>query len=142
MWRGRKAIGEEIMLGLQCVNSTGVPTAPDAAPTMKIYTSSGAGVLVLSKAIPPREQFTATGLFEYEQPLNSSFSTGRHVVRYTYSISSTAYVGEPDFFEIVAGGSSNGMKDALFCLDRPDQRDWVLTTTDMGTLAANRGPKV
>lgn len=139
MFRGRKILGDEILLGVQC-KSAGTPTAPDAAPTMKIYTEAGAAVL--SKAIPPLDRYSATGLFEYMQPLNSSFAAGRYFVRYTYVISGATKAAPIDSFEIVAGGSADGMYNALFYLDRPDGNDWVLGTTDQGTLTNNRGPHV
>lgn len=140
MYRGRKILGDEIYLGVQCVNASGTPTAPDAAPTMHICTS--AGVKVLSKQIPPQDKFSATGWFGYMQPLNSSFATGRYFVRYSWAISSTTYTTQPDTFEIVAGGSSYGQYVSMFYLDRPDGNDFFLGQTDQGSVTVNRGPRV
>ena len=139
MYRDVKVLGDEIFLGVQCVNASGTPTAPDAAPTMHIATA--AGVKVLSKSIPPQDKFNATGWFGYMQPLNSSFSTGRHFVRYSWAISSTQFV-LVDHFEILAGGSTDGQYVSLFYLDRPDGQDYVLGQTDQGTMTVNRGPHV
>ena len=139
MWRGRKILGDEIMLAVQCRNSSKAPSAPTAAPTMKIYTA--AGVLVLSRSIPPIEKNTATGLFGIMQPLNSSFSAGRHYARYTYAISGTDYV-DLDAFEILAGGNASGQYISLFHLDRPDGVDFVLGQIDQGGVVVNRGPKI
>lgn len=140
MWRGRAVIGAEIMLGCSCDPGNGVPTAPDSAPTMSVYTEAGA--LVASKQIPPLDQFSSTGLFEYMLPLNSSFSVGRHVVRYSFVISGTTYTTDLDTFEIVAGGDNSGQFLSLFYLDRPDGNDFILGQTEMGSLTIGRGPKV
>ena len=140
-WIGRKALGEEIKLTVQCTTASRVPTAPDQAPTYRVYTE--AGVLVTNGSLPPTERYQATGLFEYMLPLNSSFSTGRYFVRYAYVISSVTLVPEyQDSFEIVAGGSTDGMINSMFYLDRPDGKDFILSSTDMGTLGASRGPRI
>lgn len=140
MWRCRKALGEEILLSVQCLDSNLAPVAPDSAPTMTVR--DNAGTVVRSLAIPPLDRYGTTGMFAYMLPLNSAFATGRHFVQYSYVVSGTTCVEDPDVFEIVGGGDENGMKNAMFCDDRPDQRDFILTSTDMGTLAANRGPKI
>lgn len=137
---GRFILGDEVPLGVQCVNGSGVPSAPTSAPTMQIYTS--AGTAVLSKQIPPQDQYSATGWFGYKQALNSSFATGRYYVRYEYDVGGTTYAGEVDAFEIVDGGSTDGQILSMFFLDRPDGNDYMLVQTDQGTLGVNRGPKV
>lgn len=106
---------------------------------MKIYTATGTAVV--SKQIPPEDKFSATGWFGYMQPLNSLFTAGRHFVRYTWAISSTQYV-ETDCFEIVAGGDDDGQILSMFYLDRPDNNDFVLSSTDQGNTNINRGPHV
>ena len=140
MWRGTRILGDEIMLGCSCDPGNGVPTAPDSAPTMRIYDSTG--TLVVGKTIPPLDKFSSTGLFSYMQPLNSSFATGRYVVRYSYVISGTTYTPEFDVFEIVAGGNAAGQGISMFYLDRPDQNDFILAQTDSGSLTISRGPRI
>lgn len=140
MFRGSKVLGDEIPLGVQCANPAGVPTAPDAAPVMKVYTN--AGVLVRSMSIPP-DKGGATGLFSYMLPLNSLFSTGRHFVRYSYLILGVTYVPDDiDVFVINPGGSADGEFLSLHYMDRPDQQDWVLGQTSQGVLTAARGPQI
>lgn len=137
MYFGRKRLGEQIRLGVQCApGNTRTPTAPDAAPTFRIYTE--AGVNVVNGSLPPREKFTVTGLFEYMRQLNSLFSTGRHYVRYQYAISSTNYVAL-DAFEIVTGGDTGGQVISMEFLDTPAS-DWILFQTDSGNTGINRGP--
>lgn len=137
-FRGRKILGDEIRLGVQCRNASRTPSAPTAAPQMRIYAE--AGTLVLSKAIPPTEKSVVTGLFEYMQPLNSSFSAGRYYARYTWSVSGTDFV-DWDCFEIKPGGDASGQYIALAFLDRPDA-DWIVAQHDMGGVVVNRGPRV
>lgn len=140
MWRGRTIVGAEILLGCSCDHGTGVPTAPDAAPTMRVYNESG--TLVVSKQIPPLDRFTATGLFQYMLPITSAFSTGRHIVRYDYLIGAITHVADLDTFEVVDGGDDDGQFLSLFYLDRPDGQDFILGMTEQGSLTISRGPKV
>lgn len=138
---GRAPLGREIPLYVQCTSTAGAPTAPDAAPTMKIY-AQGGGSPVVSKTIPPLERYTATGLFQYMQMLTSAFSAGLYYVRFDYLVSATAKAAQGTF-EVTAGGDANGMVNSLFFLDRPGSgQDWLLATLDSGTVSLNRGPKV
>lgn len=136
--RGKKNLGTEIRIGVQCRNGSRTPSAPTAAPTYRVYTE--AGVNVVNGSLPPTEKASTTGLFEYMLPLNSSFSTGRHYVRYAYAISGTSYA-DMDAFEVLAGGDATGMYNALFSLDQASGSDWLLGTTDMGKIILNRGPR-
>lgn len=141
-WRGTYILGTQAVLGCQCVNAAGTPTAPDSAPTMKIYTATGTSSVV-SKSIPPRDKFNSTGYFEYQQPLNSLFSTGLYYVLYTWTISSTTYTqADVDVFRIVAGGDNTGSVISMFYLDRPDGNDFILAQLDMGSVVWHRGPSV
>lgn len=135
---GRFALGREIPLYVQCTSTAGVPTAPDAAPTMLIY-AQGGGAAIINKRIPPLERYTATGLFQYMQMLTSSFSAGLYYVTFRYAISGTQKAAQGTF-EVVAGGDSTGMYNSLFFLDRPST-DWILGTLDSGSITLNRGPK-
>ncbi len=137
MYRGRKFLGEEIRIGCQCAAGR-VPGAPTAAPTYRVYTE--AGVNVVNGSLPPTERYITTGLFEYMLPLNASFSAGRHFVSYRWTISGTQYAAI-DSFQITAGGSTNGMVNSMFFLDRPDG-DWITVQTDSGGTKINRGPHI
>jgi len=138
---GRKPLGTEIPLYVQCTSTAGAPTAPDAAPTMKIY-AQGGGSPVVSKSLPPLERYTATGLFRYMQMLTSAFSAGLYYVRFDYQTSGTAKSAQGTF-EVTAGGDANGMVNSAFFLDRPGSgQDWILFTTDGGQVSLNRGPNV
>lgn len=139
MFRGRKILGEEIRLGCQTVNSARTPTAPDSAPTFRVYTESG--TLTATGFLPPTERYVVTGLFEYMLALGTLFATGRYMVRYQYAISSTSYTPEPDTFEVVGGGDTHGQFVSLAFLDRPDA-DWIVGQTDAGNTLINRNPHV
>lgn len=138
MFRGRKQVGNEIRIGVQTVNGSRTPTAPDAAPTYRVYTE--AGTLVTNGSLPPTERYTTTGLFEYMLPVYSLFSTGRHWVRYDWIISGTHYAGI-DSFEVLAGGNTAGCFISMMFLDRPDA-DWIVGQTDAGTTSINRAPRL
>ena len=137
--RGRHVLGDEVFLSVQCTSTSGVPTAPDAAPVMTIYDDTGARVL--QKSIPPVERYTATGLFGYMQQMNSSFATGRHWVLYTYSVS-TNQRNNLDTFEVVTGGNVAGQVISLHYVEQRDSQDWIIGQCDSGTLVYNRGPKI
>jgi hypothetical protein len=137
-WRGRKKLGDEIFLAVQCRNGSNTPTAPDAAPLMTVYNESG--TKIISKAIPPIDRYTATGLFGIMLPLNSVWSAGRYAVYYNYLIAATQFSGS-DNFEITAGGDAAGQVISLFYLDRPDV-DWLVYQTDMGNTTINRNPHI
>lgn len=139
MDHGKVILGSQLRLTVQCT-AAGVPTAPDSAPTLKVYTDTG--TLVRSLTVPPQDQTNATGLFGYLLPLNSSYSTGKHFALWSWVISSTTYTRELDHFEIVAGGHADGMLNAMFYLDRPDGNDWILTTSEQGVQRVHRGPQV
>ncbi len=139
VYRNRSRLGQEIRIGVQCRNGSRTPSAPDAAPTFRIYPEA-AGAAVITGSLPPTERYTATGLFEYMQRLTSAFSAGRYYVRYAYAISAVQYV-DFDAFEVTAGGNTAGMFLSLMFLDRPDS-DWIIGQLDMGTISINRGPHV
>lgn len=138
-WAGRRVLGDEISLAVQCKNGSGTPSAPTAAPTYRVYTEAGTNVV--NGSLPPIERYTATGLFGRMLPLNSSFSTGRHYVRYAYAISGTNYV-DTECFEVVAGGNVSGQHIAMHYIERPDGQDWILTQTDQASVTLNRGPRL
>lgn len=140
VYRGRFPQGKHIPLGVQCRNSLRVPTAPDAAPTFRIYAEAG-GAAVITGSLPPTERYATAGLHEYAQFLNSGFGTaGRYYTRYAYAILGTQYV-DFDAFEVLAGGTSGGMINSMLFLDRPDG-DWIVTSSDAGSTSVNRGPHI
>ena len=77
-WRGRKQLGQFMHLSLVCKDASFLPAAPDAAPTMSIYDSSGTETKADLK-LPP-QGFSETGQFGRDVFLDSSFSTGTYAV--------------------------------------------------------------
>lgn len=138
--RGSAALGEEIPLGCQCLNSAGTPTNPDAAPTMTIR--DGVGATVVSKLIPIQDKFGATGRFMIRQFMTSDFAAGRYWVTYDWTTGAGAYVGASlDTFEVLAGGDANGQFLSLLAFNRPHGR-MMIGQTDGGKLLLARNPKV
>ena len=138
-WLGRRVLGDEIFLRVQCMNSSKQPAAPDAAPTVSIYNESG--TRILTKSIPPLERYSTTGFFGYMQQLNSLFAVGRYAVYYSYTVSATQ--GDPgdDNFEVMGGGNTAGQVISMMYLDRPDS-DFILAQLDSGATSINRGPHI
>lgn len=135
---GRKQVGESIFLNVQCRSTSKVPTAPDAAPTFRVYSEAAANVI--NGSLPPIERYASTGYFGYMLRLSSLFAVGRYFVRYQYAISTAIRVPAIDFFEVLAGGNSTGQVISMSYLDRPDLNDFLLIQTDSGATQIKRGP--
>lgn len=139
MFRGRVQLGDEVILGIQCYDSSGNPVAPDAAPTLSIYDSSGSAVLK-DKTFPPRDQQNATGLFEHFVRLGADYSTGFYSVFYKWS--SSAFNGrESDWFEIMEGGPREGAVIAMHFFETPGA-DFLVQQLDSGQIKRGKNPKI
>src|SRR6185503_5721565 len=100
MFRGRFQLGQEIPLGVLCVNSASTPVNPDSAPFMDVYNASGTKV-VSGKLIPIIDRGGQTGYFQLRIFLGSAFVAGRYTVVYHWD--SGSFEGqEADDFEIMA----------------------------------------
>jgi hypothetical protein len=80
---------------IQCVNSSGTPTAPDAAPTWRIYAASG-GAAILNGTGPGSDTDSQTGyrfITGVNVTLGNNFAAGQtFYVRAQYAISSVNFV--------------------------------------------------
>lgn len=138
MYRGRRVLGQEICLGVLCVNGSRVPSEPTAAPTLSIYSDSARVVGGLT--IPPADRYGSPGYFQRKVFLDGRFTTGQYraVMRYTIG----AYEGVAvDTFEIVPGGDAAGTPIAMYFYRRPNC-DWVIQQTDAGTILKRRNPRL
>lgn len=138
MYRGRHQLGQEVALGCLCVDGSGTPAAPTAAPTMKVVDSTGA--TVISRQIPVCDRYRQTGLFQDNLFLDNRFSAGLYVASYSWVISATTY-GEADTFEVVAGGDDDGAVIASCFYSRP-HADFLVQQCDSGRLIFGRNPRV
>jgi hypothetical protein len=138
MYRGRYQQGEEIPLGVLCYDSSGVPTAPDAAPTLEIY--SGGSHILPGKAIPALDKAAVTGLFQHKLYLNEHYPAGLYQA--TYRWTKGGFFGlQTDTFEVMPGGDATGSVVAMTYLERP-QASFVLQQRDSGHLFKGKNPRV
>lgn len=136
---GRYHIGEEVALALLTKNSSGVPTAPDTAPTYSIYNAGGTAI-VSNRKMPPVEKGATTGMFGCGQLLTNEYSEGQYTVLYKWTIS--AFNGEVvEKFEVLPGGDGSGNNVAMAILRKP-HTTYVVRQLTSGKIAAGRNPRV
>lgn len=137
MFRGNVQLGQEVVLGLQCVNASGVPVRPDSAPVIDVYAP---GHVVAGKKIPIMDKADATGYFQYGLFLDLKFSEGPAIVTYRYTAG--AFEGfEEDTFDIVPGGHPDGSVISLSWFHRPHANFLVAQLTS-GKLVKGRNPSL
>ena len=141
---GRHHVGSSISLGVPSVNTSNAPTMPTSAPIAKLFTAAGAQVGSDVK-LPVHDKLGhdaagANGAFFLKRHLlNSSYSAGRHLVLYQWTISGVTY-HESDSFDILAGGDADGTVIGLYALQRPEAMN-VLYQTESGELKTGRNPE-
>ena len=136
-YRGRYQLGQSIPLLLQCVNASGVPTVPDAAPTLEVWSSSAK---VQSLLIPVIDRYQVTGLFTYTLFLDQSYAAGGY--RAVFSWRSGTFRGlTVDHIEVLAGGDGRGAVIAMHYYLRPHAR-FLVQELNSGLLIKGRNPVV
>lgn len=136
MYRGRKQLGQEIVLGVQCTDSNGSPVAPDAAPTMKIYSQTG--TLYANRQIPAQDKARIPGLFADKEFLNSTFAVGQFTAVYTWAVATVKFSATDDF-EILPGGNAGGEFISLH-FHQGTQDNFVTGQTNAGYIPRYRNP--
>lgn len=138
MHTGRYHLGEEITLPVLCLTGSGVPTDPDEAPTLEVYSSSGKPLS--GQKISTLEPLATTGLFVGRVFLDESFTTGRYHALVRWLISSTQ--GSQLFeFEILPGGSATGDVIALHPYERP-HATFLVQQRSSGRIFRGKNPRV
>lgn len=138
MYLGRYRVGEYVPLSCWCRTAAGVPTLPDIAPTARLYLNATA---IKTLKIPICDKYHVTGFFLHRLFLgNAVFDAGQVRVVYQYALSSTAFSTE-DTFEIVEGGSDDGVGISCYVYRRP-QQTFVLVQGEGGRLLKKRNPRL
>jgi len=138
-FRGKYRLGEEVVIGVLCLNASGVPTVPDDNPVAKIWDINGNKVF--NKKIPVQDRYAQTGYFQANIYLGGAYAVGLYSVTYSYSTGGQAFVGiDEDNFEIVAGGDVDGITESLYFYHRP-QADYVLQQLNSGKIKKRRNPR-
>lgn len=85
-------LGDTLQILAQCVNGSGVATAPDSAPSYSIY--NGSGTALLTGSLGGSDHNSKTGLRRGTAAITAlnGFAAGSvYQVHVSYAISSTAY---------------------------------------------------
>lgn len=137
MFRGNVQLGQEVILGLQCLDASGVPVLPDESPVIDVYAP---GHVVAGKKIPINDKAGVTGFFQYGLFLDLKFTVGPCLVTYRYHAG--AYEGfAEDTFTILPGGHPDGTIISLAWYHRPHANFLVAQLTS-GKLVKGRNPTI
>ncbi len=141
MYLGRYRVGEYVTLAVWCRTTAGVATFPDIAPTAIIYTEDAS---LVTMKMPVCDKYGVRGFFLKpfyvdSRFISSALETGFMRVLYQYEIDSIAFADE-DLFEIVAGGTTDGVGISSYYYRRP-QQSFVLVQAEGGRLLKKRNPK-
>lgn len=136
-YRGRYILGDTVPLTCLCVTSAGVPTEPDKAPSVAVWSGSA---LVLTARMPVCERFAQTGYFLYPLRLDALFGAGAYRYAATYTISGTAG-GVAGSFEVVAGGHPDGAGLSMYYYARPTS-SYIVLHVAAGRLIRRRNPRL
>ena len=136
MYCGRHFQGTEVSLSVLCKSASDVPVAPDAAPSIDVY-SSTAKVLA-AKTIPPIDRYGLTGLFGLRLFLDARYAAGLYTVVYRW-VSGSFKGTQLDDFEVLPGSSADGTPIATYLYKRP-HADFLVQQLDSGELLRGRNP--
>lgn len=138
---GKFQNGDRLPLAVACVDKEGVPTAPDLAPTAKIFIDDGTLQATVSLPAVHADINSAgafQGLFKIRY-LEGGLATDKYYVAYRYYLSGVPYQTETDSFELVAGGNSAGTVIALAHTPQHGQ-SVVQYDTEDGNIYLGRNP--
>ena len=97
--------GDEVPVSVQVVDPDGAPIAPDAAPTLVVYSSAFA--LVETLRMPPKDARNATGLFEHVIQLDGDYAAGWYSWRASWDVNGAGQV-DSGHFRVLTGGDADG----------------------------------
>lgn len=133
---GRYPLGETVPLAFLSQNASGVPSLPDAVPSILIYSDSGA---MKKGFVPAYDRYSVTGLFLLPLFLDADFAQGRYHAVMDYAISGNAYRAQHDF-EVLGCGDSGGRVLALGMMELPSA-GYALPYTERGIIKKLRNPR-
>ena len=135
---GRMQLGTYLDIYWQ-IRSSGMPTLPDAVPTIKITKSSN-GAVEYSGLMPVADKNVTPGLFCSRLFLGSGFSNGTH------SVTTFALVGgnqkiDVRTFEIIPGGNQLGQVVNMTYYHNP-AADHLIYQVESGRLMRGKNPSL
>lgn len=138
MYRGRKRQGEDLGIGVLCVDAAGLPAAPDGVPVVTVY--DGSGRVVGGVRLPVVEPSAAPAYFAGTLFLNSSYPAGEYAVVYRWKISGVNN-SQADHFEVIPGGNADGAVAGLYRYDRP-HANHLVNKRRSGKIYRGRNPRL
>ena len=131
----RLHIGTPVSLSVATVTPALVPTAPSSAPMAKIYNSAASLIETVKLPIFDSSQ----NLFGKRHLLSASYSAGRYMVIYQWTISAVTYQSA-EVFDVLGGGDADGQVIGMEYVALPTGRH-VIYETETGKLVSGRNPK-
>lgn len=136
---GRWQQGEEVPLWVLCVDASGIPTDPDAAPTADIFGPSG---VVAHRQLPVQEPAATVGFFQGFVFLSELYPAGRYTVELRWTTGSGAFFGASSaILEVVPGGDPSGQILAMSYYHQP-QADYYVQERSSGRIYKGQNPRV
>lgn len=135
---GSYQLGQEVAFRIYCRTAAKVPTAPDAAPVIAVY--SGSSKVYGGRSIPSKDRGIVTGLFEGKILLNEAFSEGEYTIHIRYSLSGVM-VGETRSFTVLPGGGGSGYVNSIYAYDRP-HASYLVQGRTAGRVYRGKNPRV
>lgn len=134
----RLQLGQDLPITILCKNATGVPSDPDVAPVLSIYSSSAKKLS--GESMPVLESAATTGLFKAVIYLDERFSEGKHTAVVRYKVSSHHGM-EVIPFRILPGGSATGQVISMFRFDLP-HLTYLINQRSSGRIYKGKNPRV
>jgi len=137
---GRYFQGETVHITVQAVDVNGTPTLPQNPPYIDLRSDTA---LVQQVQAPIIDRYVTTALFVYPLRLNASYPAGRYSATHFYRVTgANAYNGmEVDYFEVVAGGDSDGSIITQHYWSRPEAV-YLIQQTESGNVNLKRNPAI
>ena len=114
----------------------GVPTEPDAAPSVVIYSDSA---IVMQKFLPIVDRYSVTAFFLLPLFIGADFAAGRYRAEFNYVIGGTAYRQTAEF-EVLTLGHRDGTLVGLYVMEMP-YADYAVGLSSSGRVTKMRNPR-
>jgi hypothetical protein len=133
----RVQLGDEVPIAFQVYDASGNPAAPDAAPTVKVYSENG--TKVYDKSFPPKDIGFVSGLFGHFVRLGMEFSAQVYSWRASYTVGGVDGVAS-GCFGVMPGGHADGAVIAMHWCEN-SAGNAIVYQTDSGKVKHGRNPR-
>jgi len=135
---GRRQLGEDIPLTVRTYDQFGRSVNPEDAPTVHIVDVTGH--MIVEMKIPAIDEYNRPGFFAHQLLLDKRFTTGRHIIIYSWEMGDIR--GRlVDSFDIVRGGNNWGRNQSIHWLNQP-HANFIFFQTSDGIVHKGRSPSI